>query len=136
MIEIKMDTKFDIQQIQNLYNEAGWLSDQEMLDITLVEEIIRRSWIFAAAYEGQTVLGMARAISDGISDAYIQDVYVAASRRGAGIGQLLIRTVVDTLISRGVQWIGLIGKPGTQKFYHQLGFKELLQHCPMIYDPT
>ncbi len=39
--------------------------------------------------------------------------------------------LIDELQAAGVDWIGLIGKPGTAKFYESLGFSELKDYIPM-----
>ena len=76
----------------------------------------------AAAYDGKRLIGMGRALGDGVSDAYIQDVVVATEYRKRGIGGAIVRTLVAELRRRGVDWIGLVGAPGTENFYRSLGF--------------
>jgi len=51
---------------------------------------------------------MGRAISDGISDAYIQDVTVLSEFRGQGIGTGIVQEILKQLRDDGLQWIGLI----------------------------
>ena len=74
-----------------------------------------------------------RALGDGVSDAYIQDVVVEPDRRGQGIGSELVRMLVAELRKAGVSWIGLVGAPGTERFYRKLGFSPLAGHVPMRY---
>jgi len=74
---------------------------------------------------------MGRAISDGASDAYIQDVTVLAAFRGQGIGARLIALLRDRLVERGIGWIGLVAEPGTEAFYRRLGFEVMAGHVPM-----
>ena len=56
---------------------------------------------------------MGRAISDLVSDAYIQDVTVLKEYRGKGIGKIIIQTLVEELKTKGVEWIGLVAATGT-----------------------
>ena len=70
------------------------------------------------------MVGFARALSDGCSDAYIQDVVVSPEFRRQGIGGKLIRFLEAELRRRGVDWIALVGEPGTENFYSRLGLKE------------
>ena len=67
-------------------------------------------------------MGMGRALSDGCSDAYIQDVVVDPGFRGRGIGGKIVMFLVGELRARGVDWIALVGEPGTEAFYRSLGF--------------
>ena len=68
----------------------------------------------------QKIAGIARVLSDGCSDAYIQDVVVAPEYRGRGIGQQLVNFLTSELKKCGIDWIGLVGEPGTEEFYRKL----------------
>lgn len=121
--------KIDLSEIVNLYKDAGWWEEQ--YDETFIPGIIESSFCFAGAfYEGHLV-GMGRALSDGCSDAYIQDVVVLRSLRGQGIGGRLIQEIIQYLKKNDIDWIGLIGEPGTQAFYERLGFKSMNGYIPM-----
>jgi GNAT superfamily N-acetyltransferase len=74
---------------------------------------------------------MGRAISDGVSDAWLQDIVVLKRYRGRGLGNAIIRKLVEHCKSRGLVWIGLVAEPGTKKFYEPLGF-ETLPGEPMV----
>ncbi len=79
------------------------------------------------------IVGMARVISDGCSDAYIQDVVVLESYRGRGVGRELVRRLTQFCIGRKISWIGLIAEPGTQGLYEDLGFGPLAGYQPMLH---
>jgi GNAT superfamily N-acetyltransferase len=76
---------------------------------------------------------MGRALSDGASDAYIQDVVVLAPYRGQGIGRKLILRVVEHCLRHKIRWIGLLAEPGTHAFYEAIGFSRLEGYVPMLY---
>ena len=76
---------------------------------------------------------MGRALSDGVSDAYIQDIVVRTDYRGQGWGQKIVSFLVRELRTAGVDWIGLIGAPGTKDFYEKLGFAPMPNFVPMKY---
>lgn len=129
-IDIKIIRRADPEAVVRLYHEAGWWRSDYTTDF--IPEVISRSFAFAGAFDGNCLIGMGRAIADGVSDAYIQDVTVLTAYRGQGIGGRIIRTLIEHLHRAGIDWIGLIGEPGTQKFYERLGF-ELMPGClPMI----
>lgn len=122
--EVSTDEAFE------LYREAGWWADEWPPDG--IPDLVAGSFKFAAALnEAGKLVGTARAISDGVSDAYIQDVVVSSAYRKQGIGSSLIRLLIAELQAAGVDWIGLIGKPGTAEFYESLGFSELKDYIPM-----
>ncbi len=118
-------------QIVALYRAAGWW-DEAGDDDRLVDAIIGGSHCFLAAVEGECVVGMGRAISDGASDAYIQDVTVRPDRRGQGIGGQIVRRLVRRLADDGIGWIGLIAENDSLGFYRRLGFAVMERSVPML----
>lgn len=130
-IEIPHWSHIDIPQLTELYRQAQWLEAAEERDIVLA--IVQHTYAFAVAYEQNKIVGMGRVISDGVSDAYIQDVYVDQTYRGKGIGKMIIDKLVAHLKENKIMWIGLIGNPGTDKFYQPLGFERMIDYIPMKY---
>lgn len=119
-----------------LYRDAGWWKDAYAEDLSFIANIVSGSACFVtASIEGRTI-GMGRALSDGSSDAYIQDVVVLNAFRGKGIGSRIVRTLVAALQERGVDWIGLVGEPGSEGFYRRLGFVLMRGYVPMLYSPN
>jgi GNAT superfamily N-acetyltransferase len=70
-----------------------------------VETQIAGAWRVVGAYDadGATV-GFARAVSDGVSFAYLADVYVDASGRGHGLGVAIVRFMIDDGPGRDFRW--------------------------------
>lgn len=121
--EIRIETEFSpefLRDAAGLYRLAEWVDKND--DCAFLETALGNSCAVAAAYDGTRLIGMGRALGDGVSDAYIQDVVVAAEYRKRGIGGALVRALVAELRRRGVDWIGLVGAPGTENFYRSLGF--------------
>jgi ribosomal protein S18 acetylase RimI-like enzyme len=76
---------------------------------------------------------MGRVLSDGASDAYIQDVVVLTPYRGQGIGRELILRLTRHCLEHRLDWIGLVAEPGTNAFYEGLGYHLLEGYLPMLY---
>ena len=91
---------------------------------------------FFVAVDNKTsrAVGMGRAISDGISDAYIQDVVVLKEYRGMGIGKEIVQNLLNYCLEKNLVWIGLVAEPGTRAFYSPLGFQKLPGE-PLVYQP-
>ena len=104
-------------------------------DPGLVSSIIAGSFRFLIAGGSDRIVGMGRVLSDGASDAYIQDITVAGDFRGRGLGSRIIETLVDRLRSDGLSWIGLIAERNTHPFYTRLGFKPMPDAMPMLLTP-
>ena len=112
----------ELRYAAELYRLADWVSDGE--DCSFINRAVAGSFLAAAAFEGENLVGMGRVLSDGVSDAYIQDVVVHPEFRGKGIGGKIVMFLVSELEARGVDWIALVGEPGTENFYSRLGFEE------------
>jgi len=80
------------------------------------------AWVGARDAEGALV-ATARAISDVHKRAWIYDVMVAPAYRGRGIGEALVRLLLDHPALRGVHSV-LLGTRDAQPFYARLGFRE------------
>lgn len=124
-------TPEQLQQIVVLYRMEGWWTEAPD-DPDLVTRIIAGSHCFMVVTDGGDIVGMGRAISDGASDAYIQDVTVNKTYRSRGIGTRIIEKLVERLHQDGLDWIGLIAEKNSHQFYEQLGFKKMPNSVPML----
>lgn len=115
-------TSSDQAAMEKLYREAGWIGSGDSGEF--IAEGMANSAVAVAAYSDGALIGMGRAISDRVSDAYIQDVAVFSAFRRRGIGGEIVRILIAELRRRGVDWIALVGEPGTEPFYRELGFEE------------
>ncbi len=70
---------------------------------------------------GGRQVGFARAISDGVSLAYLADVYVLAPYRGRGLGLELVREIVEGSFGE-VRW--MLHTADMQRLYRKLGFTD------------
>ena len=132
-IEIRLVDAWPVDEIVALYKAAGWWKDSYTK--AEIPQLIIGSFVFAVAVDKKTekAIGMGRVLSDGISDAYIQDVVILPSYRGQNIGKKLVHELVDYCFSKEIRWIGLIAEPGSSQFYTILGFKTMEHHIPMLY---
>ena len=120
-----------IHQILSLYKQEGWWIESRD-DVDLLKRIVAGSHCFLIVEDGNMVVGMGRAISDGTSDAYIQDVAVEVNYRGRGIGTEVVKRLLKRLNQDGVNWVGLIAERGSHPFYERLGFGIMPDSTPMV----
>jgi ribosomal protein S18 acetylase RimI-like enzyme len=78
-------------------------------------------------------IGFARAISDGVSLAYLADVYVLAPYRGRGLGLELVREVVERSFG-DVRW--MLHTADAQDLYEKLGFSDGKPPYPLMERPA
>lgn len=71
-----------------------------------------------------SVVGMARAVGDGMQYAYVQDVIVHPGHEGAGIGTRLVERLLTLLRPHpGTElFVGLFASPDAEGVYESLGF--------------
>jgi len=123
-IETHIETAFSPELLAaaaRLYRIAGWVDEND--DCGFLAAALKNSCAVCAARCDGRIAGMGRALGDGVSDAYIQDVVVDPEFRRRGIGGAIVRTLAAELQGRGVDWIALVGEPGTEEFYRSLGFE-------------
>jgi len=131
--QIRIIDRANLIEIMALYREAGWWKTEYDNNSDFLEKIVENSACFAGAFHEEKMVGMGRAISDRVSDAYIQDVVVLKRFQRMGIGKSIVQLLISHLKQTGVDWIGLIGTPGTKAFYEGIGFKPMENHIPFVY---
>ena len=130
---LKTPSAEQIGAIARLYQETGWWPDASAHE-DLVKRLIQGSHCFCLAVDDGKVIGMGRTISDGVSDAFVHDIAVTASRRGEGIATRMVTCLVDHLKQSGVDWIGLIAKGPSHGVYARCGFGPMDDATAMRYE--
>ena len=115
-----VSTRLDLDVIWAfLSTEAYWHRWRTRAD---VEEQVRKAWRVVGVYEkvsGDQV-GFARAISDGVSDAYLADVFVLPAHRGRGLGKLIVSTMIDEGPGANFRWV--LFTADAHELYRRYGF--------------
>ena len=133
IVRLTACTKEQRAGIVALYDGAGWWKDG--YDASGISAIIKGSFCFFIAQDLHgCIVGMGRAVSDGISRAYIQDLAVLPSARGMGIGSKLIFHLITYLKGANIPLIMLMAQPGTVKFYLSCGWQVVPQKMCMLKD--
>ena len=74
-------------------------------------------------YEDGKLVGVGRALADGVDCSYICDVALLPSHQGLGLGKQIVAKLVE--LSSGHKKIILYSVPGKESFYKKLGFKRM-----------
>ena len=130
-IKVKIVKTADTEKLKALYIDAGWWDDNnDNIDPDLIPKIVKGSYCFAIATLEERYIGMGRAISDGVSDAYIQDVMVLKELRGNKIGNLIMDELIYHLKKNNIGWIALISEPQSISFYERYGLTIMKDYIP------
>ncbi len=132
-VEIQIVQDWNQEDIEGLYRAGGWW--REEWDAGGIADLISGSFAFAVAVDPRTghAVAMGRVLSDGHSDAYLQDVVVDVRYRHHGIGCRIVECLISHCRTSGIRWIGCIAAPYTVDFYRDLGFCEMAGFTPMLY---
>lgn len=76
--------------------------------------------VHVGAWRAGHLIGYARAVSDGVFRAFIEDVIVSSRYRGSGLGSRLVDTLLAEL--EGIQEVKLSCVPDLVPFYERFGF--------------
>ncbi len=126
---LEKDSCFDYSaDVAALYRDAGWISEEE--DTAFIAPMLRNTFCVAGAFYRGRLIGMMRALSDGVSDAYLLDMVVLTPYRGNGIALRILECIVSHLKSLGIDWIVCISVPGVEKLYLKLG-ESMGGHLPV-----
>lgn len=79
-----------------VFDEAEWNWQQ----LTAAHSM---GWVVAR--DGDTLVGFANVVWDGLVHAWIQDVMVAASARGSGVGRQVVAVAVAEARAAGCEWM-------------------------------
>ncbi len=74
-------------------------------------------------YDNKKLIGVGRALADGIDCSYICDVAIHPEFQGNGLGRSIISRLVE--LSSNHKKIILYAVPGKEKFYAKIGFKPM-----------
>ena len=111
------ETLFD--EIMDLYLAVGWSNYTVRPD--MLRTAYARSLSVWGAFEEGRLVGIVRAVGDGVSIVFVQDIIVCPELQRRGIGTTLMRAVGERF-SRVYQMELLTeDAPGTRGFYESLG---------------
>lgn len=121
-MEITEYKDFKIDETRDLYDAVGWSSYTDDMDALI--NGYENSLKILAAFEDGKLLGVIRAVGDGYTIIFIQDILVLPDYQRKGIGRSLLHSMMD--LYPNVRQIELTTdiSPETIGFYSSLGFEE------------
>ncbi len=111
----------DYDKVRQLLIDVGW--QQRVQDLNRFERMMRGVSRTIVAFEGERVVGFARAMFDGASNGYMSTVAVAADKQRRGIGRELVKRLMDVDEPEKITWVLRSGR-GSDGFWEKMGFKK------------
>ncbi|HEM5085343.1 GNAT family N-acetyltransferase [Streptococcus suis] len=120
MITYKHNPQLDFQAVLDLYDSVDWTgytSRPEML-----EKALEYSLLVLAAFDGDRLVGLLRAVGDGYSIVFIQDILVLPTYQRQGIGRHLLEQAITHFPDIYQLHLLTDNTEKTRSFYEELGF--------------
>lgn len=119
-LQFRTGTNFLFDNMFALYNQVGWTaytSDRENL-----KKAVKNSLFVLTVWSGQQLIGFLRAVGDGLTIVYVQDILVAPNFRRQNIGRQLLTQLLEKYSN--VRQIVLMtdNTSETTAFYESCGF--------------
>lgn len=119
----------EAEEYLRLFETTGWNEMYRQSADTLLLAL-DRSWSVVTAWHGDTLVGVGRALSDGVQYAVIFDMIVEPGRQGRGIGSGLLRRLLARCDEAGIRDVLLFAAEGVRGFYERHGFRARPESAP------
>ena len=119
MVDYSFERAITPADLQPLLRQKGWAHDR---DLDSIRRMLDSTSVMVGAWEDGRLVGFARAITDGVYRALIDDVVVDEPNRKAGIGSEVMRRLVTRLREMEVEEVFLRCGHAMEPFYAGLGF--------------
>lgn len=107
----------DIESIDNLRKSIGWNSMKEYY-----KKSLSKSYFYICCYDNGHLVGFLDVVSNGSSDAYIQDVMVRPGYQRKGIGTELMKIAIKRLKRDEIYSISVLFDEKLVNFYKKFEF--------------
>lgn len=122
MIRYEFDAPVSPAALADLRQAVGW----NRMACDLADPRLRNAF-HLCAWDGERLIGYAAVVSNGVTDAYIQDVMVHPECQGQGVGTQLMERVLARLKAEGIYMVSVIyGEEALRPFYEKFGFFTML----------
>ncbi|HLN61338.1 MAG TPA: GNAT family N-acetyltransferase [Symbiobacteriaceae bacterium] len=121
MVKLHRERPIPAEQVRALYDHVGWWPERTLPQI----ERVLDGAPAAGAWDGDTLVGFMRIVSDGVFRAYVEDVVVHEAYRHQGIATALMNALLEEV--RDVHLVSLFCKERLVPVYRSQGFEETRQ---------
>lgn len=90
---LRADTLPNLPQLLTLYGRVGWTNYTRRPE--RLQAALRGSLVVLTAWEGDALIGLARAVGDGVSILFVQDVLVDPALQRQGVGRALMQAMLE-----------------------------------------
>ncbi len=117
----KFNEKVSVKALADLRESVGWNRMEREYENPLMT-----SYYHISVYEDDKLIGYIDSVSNGVTDAYIQDLMVSPDYQGKGIGTDLMNKMIEYLKEKRIYMISVVYEESLKPFYEQFGFYNML----------
>ena len=118
MIAYRTDAPLDAATLADLFARSG--IRRPTGDLPRLARMIAGANLIITAWDGDKLVGVARALTDFSYCCYLSDLAVDRARQHAGIGRELVRRVREAISDESM--LLLLSAPEAMSYYPKLGF--------------
>ena len=107
--------------LSDLRESVGWNRMEDEYNNPLMT-----SYYHIAVYEDDKLVGYIDSVSNGVTDAYIQDLMVHPDYQGKGLGTELMNQMITYLKENRIYIISVVFEESLKPFYDRFGFYHML----------
>jgi GNAT superfamily N-acetyltransferase len=122
MISYSVNAALDLDAVIDLYIASTLGERRPVDDRACMAQMLAEANLTITAWDGELLVGIARALTDWCYCCYLSDLAVRASHQGLGIGKQLIQRTSAELGSRAT--LVLLAAPAAVDFYPHIGLEE------------
>lgn len=119
-MDIREYKAFKLDEVLSLYSAVGWKNYVERAKI--LESAFAASLCVIGAFEGDKLIGFIRAVGDGLTIVFIQDIIVSPEYQRQGTGTKLIAAILEKYSSAYQIQLLTDNTEKTKAFYRSAGF--------------
>ena len=112
--------RVDLDEVHRFLSQESYWATGRPREVQ--EQLVREAARVVGLYDGGRQVGFCRAASDGVSFVYLADVYVLEPYRGRGLGEELVREMVERGPLASLKW--LLHTTDAHPLYRKFGFGE------------
>jgi GNAT superfamily N-acetyltransferase len=120
MIRYRSGNDLDLDAVVDLYRASTLGERRPVDDRPRMAAMLRHANLVVTAWDGELLVGIARALSDFSFITYLSDLAVRVSHQKQGIGKELIRRT-QALAGKHAKLL-LLAAPAAEKYYPHVGF--------------
>lgn len=117
----KFNEAVSVKALADLREAVGWNRMENEYENPLLT-----SYYHIAVYETDLLIGYVDCVSNGITDAYIQDLMIHPDYQRKGIGTNLRLKMIEHLKEKHIYMISVVFDEGLKSFYKKFGFYTML----------